>query len=45
MLGMTLGELPLNLRYKIHILVFIDQFSGGFLAHPVRRTARLFELS
>jgi hypothetical protein len=45
MLGMTLSELPLNLRYKVHMLALIDEFLGGFLAYPVRRTARLLERS
>ena len=45
MLEMTLGELPLNLRYKVHMLLPIDAFLGGFFAYPVCRTARLLELS
>jgi hypothetical protein len=45
MLGMTLGELSLNPRFKVHMLALTDKFLGGFLAYPVRRTARLLELS
>ena len=43
--GDDFGRIAFESSLQVHMLSPIDEFLGGFLAYPVRRTARLLELS